>query len=364
MRAGRYRALLALAAIASLALGPGATPASAYAQNDIMRPFFGATGWLNTAQPLTPESLRGKVVLVDFWEYTCINCLRTLPYLQEWYKRYHDDGLEIVGVHTPEFDFSAQPKNVAEATKHLGVTWPVALDPNYAVWKTYENQNWPHEFLFDRQGRLVDQVIGEGGYQETERAIQKLLRASHPGKAYPPPMALLPQDSYTKPGAVCYLGTAEVMVGPWKGQHVANVPPSDDGYHDTTDPDHHVDGQIYLNGNWQLDTDAAISGRDLGNQYLAMRYHAIQVVAVLRSHLGKVDVLVTQDGQPIPKADAASDVRYDGRGRSYITVDQPRAYELLKNRKFGSHDLRLYPQGQGVGVYSFDFESCEQGSDT
>jgi hypothetical protein len=266
-------------------------------------------------------------------------------------------------VHTPEFDFSAQTKNVEAAAQRLGVTWPVALDPNYTIWKRYENENWPHEYIYDRQGNLVHQVIGEGGYQDTELLIQKLLRSTLPGKEFPPPMALLPQDNYTKPGAVCYLGTSEVMVGPWKGMHVADLPPDSDGFHDTTDPAKDIDGAIYLNGKWQLNTDSAISGQDYEGQYLALRYHAIQVVSVMRSRYGKADVIITQDGKPIPKEDAASDIRYDGRGRSYVTVDQPRAYELLMNRKFGSYDLRLYPQAQGVGVYSFDFESCEVGSD-
>src|SRR5579864_4395575 len=129
--------------------------------------FDGNTGWINSP-PLTPADLRGKVVLVDFWEYTCINCLRTLPYLREWYKRYANDGFVIVGVHTPEFEFSGDPKNVEAATKRLGVTWPVALDNHDTIWNRYGTNTWPHELLFAQNGHRVESVIGEGGYPETE----------------------------------------------------------------------------------------------------------------------------------------------------------------------------------------------------
>ncbi|HEY5340052.1 MAG TPA: redoxin family protein, partial [Candidatus Aquilonibacter sp.] len=141
--------------------------------------FDGNAGWINSA-PLTAADLKGKVVLVDFWEYTCINCLRTLPYLKAWYRRYHDDGLVIVGVHTPEFPFSQERKNVAAATQRLGVTWPVVLDNGYAIWHRFDNDVWPHEYLFDQSGRLVEGVSGEGFYQTTETEIQKLLHAQNP----------------------------------------------------------------------------------------------------------------------------------------------------------------------------------------
>ncbi len=322
--------------------------------------FDGAAGWLNSA-PLTPQSLRGKVVLVDFWEYTCINCLRTLPYLRTWYTRYHYDGLVIVGVHTPEFSFSADPKNIDAADKRLEVTWPVALDPKFVVWNTFHNDVWPHEYLYNQQGQLVDQTSGEGGYQHTERAIQRLLLATNPGAHFPEPMPLLPQDNYLKPGAKCYLGTPEAIVGSEHGLGVENFPPNNGEFQDPTNG--HTDGRVYLNGKWNISQEAAVSTNDTDGAYVAMRYHAIQVVSVLSDPLGSTDVILTQDGKPIPREDAASDVKFDGRGRSYVTVNASRAYELLKNRHFGTHELRLYPQSAGVGMYSFDFESCEQGTD-
>lgn len=324
--------------------------------------FNGGAQWLNSA-PLTPAALRGKVVLVDFWEYTCINCLRTLPYLREWYRRYHADGLVIVGVHTPEFDFSGEDKNVAAAVKRLGVTWPVVLDDNYVIWKRYHNSIWPHEYLFDQNGSLVESQQGEGNYQQTEAKIQELLHAQNPQLRFPPVMALLPQDSYDRPGAVCYPMTPETYAGPWHGQRVADAPPMADLRHDTFYRDHsadHKDGSIYLQGFWRVSPhgEAMISAGNDG--YAALRYHAIQVVTVMAPRQGQaVRVNVTQDGKPLSRADAGSDIRYDASGMSYVDVDAPREYDVVMNERFSSHELRLLPQHYGLGIYSFDFESCE-----
>ena len=190
-----------------------AAPSRAQTEGSAMLGFQGGIGWLNSSA-LTPADLRGKVVLVDFWEYTCINCLHTLPYLREWYKRYHDLGFTIVGVHTPEFAFSGDEKNVTAAIKRLGVTWPVVLDSRHVIWDRYHNTAWPHELLYDQNGKLIESVIGEGNYQVTEKNIQTALRRRNPNVKLPPLMALLPQDSYTKPGSVCYPQTSEILTGP------------------------------------------------------------------------------------------------------------------------------------------------------
>jgi thiol-disulfide isomerase/thioredoxin len=139
--------------------------------------FAGIDSWLNTAgdRPLTLRQLRGKVVLVDFWTYSCINCIRTLPHLRAWYAAYHRAGLEIVGVHTPEFAFEHVRGNVSQATKDLHVTWPVALDNSFATWRAYSNDYWPAEYLIDKTGHVRHEHFGEGSYGETESAIRRLL---------------------------------------------------------------------------------------------------------------------------------------------------------------------------------------------
>jgi thiol-disulfide isomerase/thioredoxin len=357
MRNGLLRAALAaVTCVALLGLAGGET----------MPNFEGGAGWLNSP-PLSPDQLRGKIVLVDFWEYTCVNCLRTLPYLRAWYARYHDDGLVIVGVHTPEFLFSQDRSNVASAVQRLDVTWPVVLDDNYAIWKRFDNDEWPHEYLFDQQGKLVEGVAGEGFYQRTEGKIQDLIRASNPQAKLPAVMALLPQDNYTKPGAVCYPKTPEILIGRSRiadppmammgsGGPGGNAPAGGD--QNFIDPGGtHGDGDIYLNGYWHPADGGIISGGSGG--YVSLQYHAIQAVAVMRSDNGTARVTVTQDGKPIAHEDAGADIKYDDRGNSYVEVSQPREYELVMNAAFGHHDLRLSPSNYGVGIFSFDFESCE-----
>ena len=136
--------------------------------------FDGATGWLNS-EPLSTESLRGKVVLVDFWTYTCINWLRTLSYIRAWAETYEDAGLVVIGVHTPEFPFEQDVDNVREAAKEMEVEYPVALDSDYAVWRAFDNSYWPAAYIADAQGRIRHHRFGEGGYEELERVIQRLL---------------------------------------------------------------------------------------------------------------------------------------------------------------------------------------------
>ncbi|HVR47042.1 MAG TPA: redoxin domain-containing protein [Candidatus Binatia bacterium] len=342
--------------VAAIALLGSPNPARGDAA-DRMQSFDGGVGWID-GSPVTPSDLRGKVVLVDFWEYTCLNCLRTLPYLREWYRRYRDRGFVIIGVHTPEFDFSGKRANVVAAAKRLGVTWPIALDDRFTIWKRYGNNEWPHEYLYDQNGRLVESVLGEGAYPQTEVRIQALLRAADPHLELPPVMALLPQDSYDKPGAVCYPHTPELLVG---RSPIADAPPSTNFAQDTDYSDagsSPQDGAIYLQGYWHLTSEAAVSGES--NGYLALRYHAIQLEVVMRPEAGGViRVNVMQDGKPVAREDAGKDLRYDERGRSYASVDSSRAYDLIMNGRFGTHDVRLSPEGSGLGIYDFAFESCE-----
>jgi thiol-disulfide isomerase/thioredoxin len=327
----------------------------AFAPGDPMHSFDGGTGWI-PSKSLSPDELRGKVVLVDFWEYTCLNCLRTLPYLREWYKRYHDDGFEIIGVHTPEFGFSGNSGNVTDAMKNLGITWPVVVDANFAIWKRFGVNVWPTELLYDREGRLAELQVGEGNYPSTEGNIQKLLRIGNPQLNFPPVMALLSEDSYDKPGAVCYPQTSEILVRnqPISGASNFGDPSDDLNYRDRGN---HRDGAVYLSGYWHATKEGVVYGG--GGGYFALAYHAIQVTVVMTADAGATRVDVTQDGKPVARDDAGSDIRYDTNGTSYVEVNAPRAYNLLMNKAFGERELRLTPQGHGVAIYDIAFESCE-----
>jgi thiol-disulfide isomerase/thioredoxin len=150
------------------------------AHDSTFAPLAGATGWINSPA-LTAADLRGKVVLVDFWTYSCINCLRTLPFIKAWADKYKDAGLVVVGVHSPEFAFEKNPDNVRKAVKDLGITYPVAVDSDHAIWRGFHNRAWPALYFIDAQGKVRDQVLGEGRYEESERLIQKLLAEN--GKA-------------------------------------------------------------------------------------------------------------------------------------------------------------------------------------
>ncbi len=357
----------ALASIALVAALLAALPARADVRT--IQSFDGDTGWLNSSA-LTPESLRGKIVLVDFWEYTCINCLKALPYEKTWYDRYKQYGFVIVGVHSPEFAFSGETANVTAALKQLDITWPVVLDSNREIWQRYGVEYWPTEFLVDGEGRVVLTHIGEGDYPQTERKIQALIRAQHSDAQLPAPMDLLAADSYTKPGAVCYPQTPEVYVGLWRAPDAALG--NRQGYHRgevVTYSDsgrNHLDGFVYLQGPWFNAEQAMVHARtDSGEtDHADLRYHAIQVVSVLKPEGGKpITVYIEQDGKPLMRRDAGSDIRFDSTGRSFVTVDAARAYQLVMNRYFGHHDLRLLPVEYGLGLYSFQFESCEVGAD-
>ncbi len=344
---------------------PGRAPAqqqpscSAIQLNCIGIPNFeGNTGWINSA-PLTPQDLQGKTVLVDFFEYTCINCLRTLPYLKEWYKRYHRYGFEIVSVQTPEFGFSGNRANVAAAAKRLGITWPIVIDARNAIWNRYHVDAWPTHFLFAPNEQLVERFSGEGAYPDTEHKIQLILKVTQPNLNVPPLMALLPQDSYDKPGAVCYPRTAESVVG---HAQIADASPmgSRSMSSDYHDPGGHRDGAVYLQGYWHMTSDAAVS--DAAHGWFAMRYHAIQVMVVMRPVRGDaIRVDVTLDGQPVPRQFAGTDVKYDASGNSYVNVDAGRAYEIVGyNAPYAaSRELRLSPQSSGLGIYDVAFESCQ-----
>jgi hypothetical protein len=205
---------------------------------------------------------------------------------------------------------------------------------------------------------LLESVAGEGGYQETERRIQEALQSANPHEEFPPVMPLLPEDSYDKPGAVCYPQTPELLVGrrPIADAGASNLPSQDTNYADTAaNP---KDGAIYLQGYWQLSREAAISGESGG--FFALRYHAIQLVAVMRPEGGgaiRVDVM--QDDRAVARGDAGKDIEYDGQGHSYVTVNAARAYDLIVNAHFGEHQIELAPKSAGLGIYDVAFESCE-----
>jgi thiol-disulfide isomerase/thioredoxin len=322
-----------------------------------------AVDWINTdgkaLKLYGPDGVLSDghhIVLVDFWEYTCINCIRTFPYVKAWANLYKDDGLIVIGIHTPEFTFAHERANVAAAVKRFGFTYPVLVDSAYKNWSAYDNQEWPADYLLDPTGQVVEFHAGEGNYAETEAAIRAQLAKANPGVTLPAPYVAKDEAMPQIPGFNDM--TPELYTGSIKGA-LGNP----EGYHDNqafnyTDPtpDLHEDGFFLLQGDW-ITTQEFIQHQGVKNtDYVALRYHARDAVAVIKpDHDGTFKVYVTQDGQPVDRQDAGSDLQYESDGRSYLMVDAPREYQIIHNAAFGAHELKLWVTSPDFRIYSFDF---------
>ena len=338
----------------------------------IRMPPFAPGEWLNGA-PLPPEQLRGRVVLIDFWDYTCINCVRTLPYLRAWHERYAAAGLVIVGVHAPEFGFARDQAQVKAAIDEFALPYPVLLDNQYETWGRYANRAWPTKYLVDAAGYIRYQKQGEGGYQAVEKAIQQLLLDRDPSQQLPPvPPLLRPEDAS---GAVCYRPTPELHAGYDKGNlfqrglgnPAGNIPDSP-MIHEL--PEAMAEGHFYLAGIWRWQPEnLTFAGQAEGRIHLP--YSAVGVNAVLSPAADPVAlmlnlwqdgpeplVVVSQDGAPLPDWAAGRDIEYDETGRSCLRVNRPRMYEIVQNGAYGSHELVLHVMTHGLALYAFTFTTC------
>jgi thiol-disulfide isomerase/thioredoxin len=313
--------------------------------------------WLQGG-PLRMADLKGKVVLIDFWDYTCINCIRTLPYLKEWHQRYASVGLQTVSVHAPEFSFARESGNVIRAVREQGITYPVVLDNDYAIWQAYANRYWPAKYLVDGNGYLRYLHFGEGAYEQTETAIRELLRESFPQLILPG--AVEPMRDEDMPGAVCYRVSPELYLGYARGQfgNVKDLAPDKAATY--RDPGMHTDGFAYLDGDWLLTQEYLARPASAGAMSrLTLPYMAKDVNLVIHppTYGGAATISVSQDGAPLAEADAGADVTA-GEAVSTMTVDVPRLYRIVTNRDIGRHELTLETSSDGVAMYAFTFTSC------
>jgi thiol-disulfide isomerase/thioredoxin len=297
--------------------------------------------WFNTPgnRPLTLTGLRGHVVLVDFWTYTCINCIRTLPYLKAWNADYGKDGLTIVGVETPEFAFEHEASNVQDAINQFGLRYPVAQDNNMGTWNAYGNEYWPADYLIDAQGRVRYATAGEGDYSQTETAIRALLaEAGHSvGGMSHPTDVVTPSE----------VATPETYLGTNRAQGWRNGPKS--GAHDygTSIPAQLALNEFDYSGTWSIAGQPATA---VSNAGIDMEFEAKNVYLVLSSEGERPrQVQVLLDGKPIPNSLAGADV-HNGR----LTVTNERLYSLVSLHGDQQHrlSLRLAP---GVSGYAFTF---------
>lgn len=318
----------------------------------IFAPEISPGEWINS-EPLKLKDLRGKVVLIDFWEYTCINCIRTLPYVKAWHKRYNDQGLVIIGIHAPEFQFSREGENVIAAVKKFDIPYPIVLDNQYRTWRAFANRYWPTKYLIDKDGVIRYSHFGEGNYEETEEAIQGLLKELNPDLDFAEPMSpIRPTDI---PGAVCYRVTPELYLGYQRGR-IGNRegfrPGKLVGY---SPPAKREEDIFYLQGKW-LNGAESIRYSGEGKGSLSLRYTAAEVNLVIKPEgENGFKVFITQDGEPLSDKNKGDDVLYDSEGKSYLMIDEPRMYRLLKNNNFGTYDLELISESKGFSAYAFTF---------
>jgi cytochrome c biogenesis protein CcdA/thiol-disulfide isomerase/thioredoxin len=311
--------------------------------------FVGATQWLNSPA-LTSESLRGKVVLVDFWTYSCINCLRTLPYLKAWDAKYRSQGLVIVGVHAPEFAFEKDIKNVEQAVRELGVTYPVAIDNEYAIWNAYQNQYWPAHYLIDAQGRIRDQHFGEGAYQETEQMIQTLLKEAHLGLA-------LNQDFVQVTGTGATAAAADMERSPEtyigygrQANFISREPVRQDAAARYNAPRTLKQDQWALSGIWQVGKESAVTQATGGA--ISFRFQGRDLHLVLGPNDGKpVRFKVTLDGVA-PGNDHGVDIDAQGNG----VIHEQRLYQLIRQSgAIRNRTFRIEFQDSGAEAFAFTF---------
>ena len=325
-------------------------PALSLADEGGFAPLTGAVEWINSA-PLTPEGLRGKVVLVDFWTYSCINCLRALPYVRAWADKYKDAGLVVVGVHTPEFAFEKQPANVRRATKDLGVGFPVAVDSNYAIWRAFGNQYWPALYFIDAQGRIRHHQFGEGKYEQSEQVIQQLLAEA--GRLASASAFVSPEGQGTQAAAAASPAlSGETYLGYERAHGFASPGGiASDRARAYRAPASLRTNQWALDGEWTVDSERAVLGHASGR--IVYRFHARDLHLVLGpSADGKpVRFRVRVDGQP-PLENHGADTDAQGNG----TVDAQRLYQLVRqasNAQDRLFEIEFLDAGAQAYVFTF-----------
>lgn len=323
------------------------------------------------------DDLEGKVILIDFWTYTCINCIRTFPYLKDWYEKYADDGLVIVGVHTPEFEFEKILSNVETATRGFGLEYPIVLDNERATWGAYQNQYWPAKYLIDRDGYIRYTHFGEGDYQETELAIRDLLQEKgnsidESGSTFLEPRSYVenPQDQTTLESQ-----TRELYAGAvrnYNAMFIGQQPPyvahqqfydQQDVDMEYTDPVIHRNHFIYLNGVWLNKPESLKHSRETEEyeDYVAILFYGTSANVVLTGfgESNSYVVMVYLDDMSLKREFAGEDIKWDSAGNSYIEVVDSRLYRLVKSPNYGGFELKISSNSEKFELFAFTFGSFQ-----
>ncbi len=326
-----------------------AVTGSEFPVEGIMPPFAGATAWLNSP-PLTPQQLRGKVVLVDFWTYSCINCLRSLPYIRAWAAKYKDHGLVVIGVHAPEFAFEKDLGNVRRAVRDLGVNYPVVLDDDLKIWQAFDNEYWPAHYFVDAEGRIRHHHFGEGEYDDSERVLQKLLAEA--GYKNVPGGIVDVQGSGAQAAADnSEMQSPETYIGYDRAANFASGAPAMDAPHVYATPAALELNQWGLAGSWTIGREKAVLGRAPGK--IVFRFHARDLHLVLGPAAGgkKVRFRITIDGA-VPGSAHGADSDAQGNG----AVTEQRLYQLVRqNDAIADRTFVIEFLDPGVQAFAFTF---------
>jgi len=299
--------------------------------------FVGITHWLNS-EGVTMEELKGKVVLIDFWTYTCINCIRTLPYVTGWYEKYKDDGFIVIGVHAPEFEFEKKTSNVQNAIEQYKINYPVAQDNDFATWRAYDNHYWPAKYLIDTNGVIRYTHFGEGEYDLTEKNIQELLKEAGQSARED----LLDVKESTKSGPI----TPEIYLGSARIDHLASPERPINGVQLFSLPQSLSRDSFAYTGPWKLsDEQAEVSEKGAG---ILIKFYAKDVYLVITPKSSDDIIAAFLDDKPIKATD--SDV-----SEGYINIDTERLYHIVSLDTKEEHLLQLNFQTPGTQVYAFTF---------
>ncbi len=293
--------------------------------------------FINT-DPIKLKDLIGrKVILIDFWTYSCINCLRTLPYLKSWYAKYKDQGLEIIGVHTPEFDFEKDYANVSKAVADLGITYPVMQDNDYATWTAYNNLYWPREYLIDIDGYIIHDHAGEGDYDNTEKYIQQALK-ERAQVLHTAPMsdttATVPADEISVDAS--QVGSPETYFGSGRNEYLGNGQAGVPGSQNMQLPQSPNLNALYLGGSWNFSEQFAENSS--AGAEVEYKYNSKNVYFVASSNTGaKVEIFV------------------DDKPAGTIDIKDHKLYQLVNGKDYGQHVLRLKIDDPGLDAFTFTF---------
>lgn len=319
-------------------------------------------GWINSEPFKIIDKLgENQVVLVDFWTYTCVNCLRTLPFLREWHAKYADRGLVILGVHTPEFDFEMDLDNVKAAVEREDIGWAVALDNEYGTWHSFGNRYWPAKYLIGLDGQLTYRHFGEGDYVETEQAIRETLTEAGWDVSDIPIGSVNSADrdpladritrelyagyerNYTTSGL--YAGQEQYYIGP-------------DSTREYIDDGNYTPQQWYLQGLWTNGAESIVHARETADleDHIAFKFVGRSGNVVVNPRGPEpFEVYVEIDGRPLMQDEAGIDIEFDDRGRSYFTVTEPRLYAFLETPEFGEHVVKLASNSDNFAIFAFTF---------